>query len=304
MKRVHLVVGLAGWLLSAGCMSLEEQRARKIVEPASMPYALLGDGPGAAAVHKLTRRYDLARTVKAPDGVELAVWVINSRKEAAPARTAVLLHPLLASKTWLLSLGNELANRGWTVVLPDLRAHGSSGGKYVTWGAKEKHDVKAIVDSLAGENLIRGDLYVFGTSAGAAAAIQYAAIDPRCRGVVAAAPPQSCREISRRILLADTAKDQADALARAAVIAEFDPNDASAQAAAAKLACPLILVHGTIDVIVPFEHGRAVFNAASGPKRLVPLPGEGHAPEIARTSWLADRVDELASMAPASRPAP
>jgi hypothetical protein len=38
-----------------------------------------------------------------------------------------------------------------------------------------------------------------------------------------------------------------------------------------KLRCPLTVIHGKRDEVVPFEHGRAVFEAAAGPKEFIEL---------------------------------
>lgn len=299
MKRefiLPVIVSACGIASITGCAPAWDEVARRLIEPGSLPYEAVAGGPVAAAANKAGGRYDHARRIPAPDGTLLDVWVISARKEISPRRTAVLLHPLQTGKTWLTAMGNALADRGYDVVLPDMRAHGSSGGRYVTWGAKEKYDVKAIVDALSGEGLIHGAIYVFGTSAGAAIAVQYAAIDPRCRGVVATAPPQSCRTITRRIMLTATDDFHAAALTRAAELAEFDPDQASAQAAAAQLACPLILVHGMMDVVVPYGHGQAVFNAAPEPKKFYSFPADGHCIEVLRGDWLVDRIVDLASM--------
>ena len=40
--------------------------------------------------------------------------------------------------------------------------------------------------------------------------------------------------------------------------------------------CPLLLLHGTEDELVPFEHSEKLLAAADEPKRLVPIEGAGH----------------------------
>jgi hypothetical protein len=43
-----------------------------------------------------------------------------------------------------------------------------------------------------------------------------------------------------------------------------------------QLECPLLVMHGDQDEIVPVEQGKALFEAAPGPKRLHLFPGAGH----------------------------
>lgn len=43
-----------------------------------------------------------------------------------------------------------------------------------------------------------------------------------------------------------------------------------------KLKVPLLVLHGERDEIVPFEHGKAVFDAAPGPKKFFVIAGAGH----------------------------
>jgi len=309
-KTLVGLVGLLSVAAAAGCRPAVETKARSLIVPASLVWALVSEPPGTGQVLKLVGRTDSNRRIETADGTPIDLWVIKSRRKGTGAATTrpaatqpssrgtvVILHPLLAGKAWFLKTGVDLAARGFNVVLMDLRAHGYSGGKYTTWGAKEKHDVKTVVDTLLEEGAIAEPIYVLGSSMGGAVAVQYAAIDPRCRGVVAIAPPQNCREITRRMMLLESEGDYQAALAKAAELADFDPNDASAEAAAAKLKCPLILVHGFLDVIVPYQHGEAVFKAAPEPKKFITLWADGHASEFARDRWVADRVDELSKMA-------
>jgi pimeloyl-ACP methyl ester carboxylesterase len=204
---------------------------------------------------------------------------------------------MLTSKGRFLSLGERLASEGWDVVLPDLRAHGASGGKYLTWGAKEKHDIKAVVDSLVAEKLIEPRIYVMGASLGGCVAIQYAAIDSRCKGVLAMAPPAGARDAARLIFPLATKGWLARTIAHAGQIADFDPDDASAVDAAAQLRCPLILVHGSLDFTVPQSHTERIHAAAGGPRKRILIPWATHAGvQIGRNGWIAEQVAALVDM--------
>lgn len=297
-KPIQVVIAAAALLAAAGCQPNTDQHARNLVEPESfagsvmLPMAFAGEQPPHES------RADVIRSVTMPDGAVIDAWVVSARVDTAEAArgTVVLLHPLLCSKIWFLGLAEELAGRGFDAATVDLRAHGRSGGKFFTWGAKEKHDVKAVVDSLLADGSISEPLYVCGASAGGCVAAQYAAIDPRCRGALLLAAPAGFRKIARRIMMLRTNAEYTAAVARAAELARFDPDDADAVAAAAQFAGSVRVVHGMLDLVVPYEHSREIFEAAPGPKKMVPQFFHGHAPEIGRNQWVADEIEALTTM--------
>src|SRR6202008_4281185 len=68
----------------------------------------------------------------------------------------------------------------------DARLHGESDGAYCTYGYYEKHDVLRIIDYLLSRTDIHpGNIGLFGTSMGAAVAIQAAALDKRISAIIA-----------------------------------------------------------------------------------------------------------------------
>jgi len=228
------------------------------------------------------------------DGTTLDVWVIQGRdaSNAPPRGTVLLSHGILDSKGRFFSMAQHLADKGYTVAMLDHRSHGRSEGKYITFGAKEKFDLRDVVDALLEQDRIGEPIYVFGQSMGAAIAIQYAAVDPRCRAVMAVSPFTDLRSVAKRFVpLMKTAKfDQV--LARASEIADFDPEQTSTLAAARALKVPLLVVHGRIDAIVPHSHGVEVYNAADVPKTLITFPLLGHVSLlVGRQTWFAEQAD-------------
>lgn len=71
--------------------------------------------------------------------------------------------------------------RGFDVVAYDSRAHGESDGDVCTYGFYEARDLHRVLDTVA-----PGPVVLFGTSLGAAVALQETAGDPRVTAVVAA----------------------------------------------------------------------------------------------------------------------
>ena len=308
MKRNSLIGSLLLTALLCGC-SHTDQEARLLVEPVNWIGKTMEWCHGPRQRLLKNERIHAHRRVATPDDIEIDAWVIHSRlyddtagnegsmfENKITRGTVVMLHPLLAGKTWFFDMGQDLAERGWDVVLMDLRGHGYSGGLYTTWGVREKTDVQAVVNELIRTEPISDKIFVCGSSLGGSIAIQYAAIDPRCKGVIAVAPPAGAVDVFRRMLCLVTEPNFESALKRAGEMADFDPAEASTVVAAGKLSCPLILVHGSWDPLVPFSHSQQIADASSAPKKLIPLKGVGHIPEVGRGGWLSDQIDVLDDM--------
>ncbi|MFW6061932.1 MAG: alpha/beta hydrolase [Planctomycetota bacterium] len=305
MRQIPLWFAAATGLLT-GCG--QETIARWMIEYNTLPgrvrLAMAGDPD------KLLRRGEIDTHLRlpAPDGTEIDVWTIRGRTPAVsqptadPQGTVLLIHGLWDSKVLMLPTGRELAKLGYDVILPDLRAHGASGGTYVTWGAQETDDLRAVVDELLRRGTVHEPLYVVGFSMGGGIAIQYAAADRRCRAVMALAPVASAERILRRIVrplkLGMRKGDVDAAFARAGGLAGVDLNQASAVDAGRHLHCPLLLVHGTLDWMVPHDHSRLIHAAAPGPKDLITVPRKTHTGLIfGRAKWNARHLDALARTA-------
>lgn len=43
-----------------------------------------------------------------------------------------------------------------------------------------------------------------------------------------------------------------------------------------KVAAPVLIVHGTRDTVIPFEHAKRLFERASQPKKFIAMPGSDH----------------------------
>ena len=304
MKRIAAVLlSLAASALCVGCQT--DFYARQIIEYNTDSGRLLLNLTGTGEQLIKSGRVDHHRVVTSADQTKIDVWVIEAESadpNAATAKgTALLLHGLTESKAKYLRAGQRLAEMGYDVVLLDLRAHGRSGGKYVTFGAWEKLDVKAVLDELIGDGAVHEDVYVFGVNLGAATAIQYAAIDSRCKGVLALTAYKDAPSIARRTigLMAPTMGEVEfqKVLARAGELADFDPVKASAETAAGNVTSPILLVHGLLDVSVPVEHSQAIYGAAGGKKKLLTVtPGpEQIALAIIMDQWIADKIDLIAT---------
>lgn len=243
------------------------------------------------------RRYTM------PDKVEIDVWVLKASPKAAPQGTVLAIHGLCDAKVTYLKLAKMLTEKGFNVVLPDLRAHGRSSGRYVTYGALEKHDQRRVIDALYEEKIVSGPLLVFGLSLGGSVAIQYAAIDPRVQGVMAMAPLKDLKSVSRKLINAPFMSDEdlQTVLIRAGEMGKFDPETASALAAIATVRCPVMLIHGKLDTMVPHTDSEELRKAAGGPVELELIPWATHIGMLfGREAKIVASLEKLASGAPSA----
>lgn len=184
----------------------------------------------------------------------------------------------------MLTYGRTFAAAGYRVVLVDLRGHGRSSGEWLTYGIQEAQDLVQVLDALEAEGLVVEPLGVFGMSYGGAAAIRLAACDDRISAVVSVAAFGSLRDVvdcGVRLFLpgwgwfAGESSIQ-EALERAGSLAGFDAVAADTCAAISRTRVPVLILHGTWDLIVPVEHARRLHAAAGGPCELILFDGLGH----------------------------
>jgi len=300
MKRKPLAIwsAIAVSALLAGCST--DHYARQLIQQDTSYGRIWEAMVGTSDQLVKTKSISAARRYTMPDKTELDVWVVKALPRPRPRGTVLVIHGLCDSKVTYLRLARMIADKGFDVILPDLRAHGRSTGKYVTYGALEKQDLKRVVDELLKEGLVPGPVYAFGQSMGAAVAIQYAAIEPSVKGVMAIAPSRdlrtTCRRLINNIAPFMSNEDFEKVLARAGEIAGFDPNDGSSVDAIAKLQCPVLLVHGKLDVAVPYTDSEVLYAAANDPKELQLDPLAGHiGMPIGREAEILEGIEKIAS---------
>lgn len=103
-------------------------------------------------------------------------------------------------KEHMLPLGLILAEAGYLAVLVDLRGHGQSEGREISFGIEEIEDLKQVFDVVTAQHSGSSPAGVLGYSYGAVMAIQWAAQDSRIQSVVALAPYNNPAPAVRRFI--------------------------------------------------------------------------------------------------------
>jgi pimeloyl-ACP methyl ester carboxylesterase len=234
-------------------------------------------------------------TTFAGANVQLAGWWC--RANGSPRGTVVYLHGVADNRASASGVIERLTARGFDVIAYDSRAHGGSDGDVCTYGYFEKHDLARVLDRIETKPIV-----LFGTSLGAAVAIQAAAIDRRVDAVIAAETFSDLRTVAvERAPRVLTRAMIEKAFAAAERQGHFDVDAVSPVRAAADVTVPVLLVHGARDVDTRPEHSERVFAALAGPKRLIIVPGAAHNGSLTAGAW--PEIEEwLASIKPARAP--
>jgi uncharacterized protein len=239
LAMVLVVIALA-WLL--------QRRLIYLAEP--------GEVPAAATI--LPAGEDVA--FETADGLRLGGWFVPAATGHSQA-TVLVLNGNAGNRMARAPLAAELSRAGLSVLLMDYRGYGGNPGSPAEPGLLA--DARGARAYLAA----RGDvdparLVYFGESLGAAVALRLAVERPPM-ALVLRSPFTSLADVGRlhypflpvRLLLKD----------RYAAIEQ-----------AGGLRCPVLVVAGAGDGIVPWEQSRRLAEAIPEPKRFVLIPGADH----------------------------
>ncbi len=215
---------------------------------------------------------------------EVRCWIVEGR---APEGPAVVMSPGWAdSRVGALVRIPALVAHASRIVAVDPPGHGETPGT-CDLGAQQASLLTAILDSVAPE----GPVVLMGWSLGAGVSIEAAARhddDPpevaerrtRIAGVIAESPYRLARTPAERVMRArgmPVALNLSPALALVGFSEGVGPRWRGFDRAAwaAKLACPLLVLHGTDDPVSPIEDGRSI--AAAAPLGVIAeIEGAGH----------------------------
>ncbi len=182
---------------------------------------------------------------------------------------------------------------GYNVLLPDLRGHGGSGGRYMTFGFLEKDDLANALEVVrrrwgADPNRVG----IHSCSAGSSVALEFAADRPGVRAVWLESPFANPSEMARHYLSAATGipaplLSLATRWAVAAIVARVKRDlglehavggleKADPLAALARVRCPVELVYGGADRLIPPHFVERLVHALPPESEVFRAAGAGH----------------------------
>lgn len=224
-------------------------------------------------------------TIPSFDQTRLHGWWMSA---GADAPTVLVLHGVKQNRTDVLRTALMLRRAGFNVLMFDGRAHGHSEGRFVTYGFYERRDVEAAIEWLIVEKGIeRNRVGLAGESMGAAIALQVAAHNPWIRAVWADSPFASLKRVAEEFVRRVTGLPDAvlnpviwTTIRVANYRGNFDIETINPFELAARITCPVTLVHGTKDLMIAITHSEQIYEALCGEKQIWLVDGARHARAI------------------------
>jgi len=218
-------------------------------------------------------------TMKSYDGLNLSCWLI--RAQGTPRGTIIHLHGVSECKIVGLPLARRLRDHGYNVFLYDSRRHGDSEGMFCTYGFYEKHDASVLLTRLQNRSdLALGRIGLFGSSMGAAVAIQVAALDKRISAVIAESGFATLRTIfddyQRRMIKLPWHYLRNMVIVRSERMAHFKASSVSPMDSVRDVHVPIYIFHGTEDRLIKCEYSEQLFANTGEPKTLWLIRGADH----------------------------
>ncbi|MCU1304213.1 MAG: Dipeptidyl aminopeptidase/acylaminoacyl-peptidase-like protein [Candidatus Sulfotelmatobacter sp.] len=205
-------------------------------------------------------------SISAQDQMLLRAWSIRPNRSNGNA--VILLHGLADNRIGMAGYAQFLLANGFTVLLPDSRAHGASESDLATYGLLERNDIRQWFEFLSAEDHPRC-IFGFGESMGAAELLQSLTVEPHFCAVVAESPFSSFREIAYDRMGQPFHLGTWFGRTLFRPIVEFallyvrwkyglDMREVSPEDAVAKTNVPIFLIHGQLDNNISLRHSHRI----------------------------------------------
>ena len=217
------------------------------------------------------------------DRIPLKGWWIPGQ-ESCP--TIIMVHGITSNRASNNALGvaKRLREHGYNLLLFDQRAHGESGGDRISGGYHERRDLGGAIDFLKSRGVLESSMGVLGASMGAGTTLLTLPGEPRIRAAVLDSPYASADdliafEIARTTVFPEWAAPVfiPGAKVFARVLYDMNVDALTPEKSAAKLDYPVLIIHGTADTRIPYQHALRVHSAAPEGSILWSLEGVDHA---------------------------
>ncbi len=221
--------------------------------------------------------------VRSEDGLALVGHLL--RADAPTNRLAFVIHGHQCVSGEMGFIARMFHNRGYHVFMPDQRAHGKSGGKYIGMGWLEKRDMLRWLNrliALLGPEL---KIVLHGISMGAATVMMTVG-EPELPAAVRCAVEDCGYTSAYDSFLFHMQRDMKPVPFKRLIISTasllnrltsgYGFKQAETVGALRRSRTPMLFIHGTHDNVVPFEMMRQLYDACAAPRGMYVVENAAH----------------------------
>lgn len=219
-------------------------------------------------------------SIMSKDDLKLSASYIAA--ENTSDTTVIIAHGYMGSRLDMAGIAKMYHDQGYNVLVPDMRAHGKSEGKYVGFGYLEKNDFKRWIDKTVAKTGSSAQIILHGHSMGAAT-VMLATSEQLPKNVKAIV--EDCGYTSAVAELSHQMKELyhlpsfpllqvtsgITKLRAGYFFGQADPKEALKTNK-----IPLLVIHGDQDSFVPTDFAYELYEATKGPKAIYIARGANH----------------------------
>lgn len=218
-------------------------------------------------------------SIKSKENFDLEAEYLNSSADSH--KWVLLVHQYRCDHSSVKNLADVYASNGYHVVIPDNRAHGHSGGRYIGMGYLDQEDLTLWIDYIIKCDA-NATVIIHGMSMGASAAMMLSdnTLPSNVKVIIEDSGYESAESYLRH-KFEDRFHISSDFIVWIAnygfkLFAGYYMTDASAIAAVANAKLPILFIHGEADKTVPIQHVYNLYYNCTSEKDLFVVPRAGH----------------------------
>lgn len=170
----------------------------------------------------------------------------------------------------------------WNILLVDERAHGKSESNTITFGIKERYDVKEWVKFINNHFEKEKIIILAGVSMGASNILMASSMNlpPNVKAIIADCSYTSPKSIIKKIIMdmkLPVMIMYPFSKLSALIIGHFKLEETSAIESVTQTNIPILFIHGEKDTFVPVQMCYELYKACKSKKKLAIIPDAGHA---------------------------
>ncbi len=217
--------------------------------------------------------------IKSFDGIKLAGSYYNNQNSDT---TILLFHGYRSDGRFdFACVVKYYMELGLNVLVVDQRANGESGGRLITFGIKERHDVASWIEYI-NKKYAPKNIFLSGVSMGATTVMMAANLEmpDNVRGIIAdcgfTAAPDIIKKVAMQAFNINATPILPSLNCMCKFFGKFDLYETTTVKSLAESDIPIFFIHGKCDGFVPCEMTEISYKAAKGEKYICLVDNADH----------------------------